>query len=163
MGRWDYISNSNKLKSVSVIVVILIFPKNWKVKVQSECNRELQECNPKLQYCHGANPTTPLPLHPAKRFNSKRHNYTLFIARGQEILFKTIEECKRKCNYRVINFKKDWKVHVIPLTSRVIQPKGPRCTKNTTRSKFATRSEPCAETIFLGITDVFPLKEGSAA
>ena len=51
----------------------------------------------------------------------------------------------------------------------------PRRTKKTTRSKFTVRSEfyyraviydrgaPCADTIFLGITDIAPLKEGSAA
>ena len=52
-------------------------------------------------------------------------------------------------------------------------PKDPAVLKNTTRSKFATRSiftspviyyrgAPCADTIFLGITDSLPLKEGSA-
>ena len=40
---------------------------------------------PKLQECDGANPITPLPLHPARKSNSKK-----------------IEKCKCKCNYRVI-------------------------------------------------------------
>ena len=55
------------------------------------------------------------------------------------------------------------------------QPKGPRRTKNSTCSKFTMRSifstaaviyylgAPSAETMFLGITDISPLKEGSTA
>ena len=60
-----------------------------------------------------------------------------------------------------------------PVEGRVVLK--PCRTKNTTRSKFTMRMRiyystvicyrgtPCADTIFLGITDIFPLKEGFTA